>query len=320
MRVAEKWRPSLWVVLGGALVATLGLSLLGMVLLRYLGPEVGFRNAAYLLATGIFGITAVIWWFLLRLLLRPVTALKDYAERVGAGLDTPPPNHFGTEELHTMGRRVMGMATTLSNREKTVRNFTDHVIHEVKTPVTTVQAATELLQDSTDLTDADRKLVDQIRNAGKQMQAQLAALREMVLAREANYHGTAQLVSLFDRLQREHPNMAFKIDGGAVSLPMSGDGVMLVLGHLIRNSASHGATKVHLTAANSALDLSDNGPGISKGNRDRIFDPFFTTRRDSGGTGMGLYIISSLLQAHGATIELLSSGSGAHFRIGFQTN
>lgn len=320
MRLAEKWRPSLWGVLGGALVATLGLSLLGMVLLRYLGPELGFRNAAYLLASVICGVTALIWWLLLRLLLRPITALKDYAERVGAGQDNPPPNHFGTEELHRMGRQVMGMATTLSNREKTVRNFTDHVIHEVKTPVTTVQAATELLQDSTDLTDADRKLVGQIRNAGKQMQAQLAALREMVIAREANYHGTAQLVSLFDRLQRDHPLIDFQIDGAAATLPMSGDGLLLVLGHLIRNSASHGATKVHLTATPTTLELSDNGPGISQGNRDRIFDPFFTTRRDSGGTGMGLYIISSLLQAHGATINLLASDSGAHFRIGFDPN
>ncbi len=122
-----------------------------------------------MLATIIGAITVVIWILLLRLLLRPVTALQAYAENVGAGLDTPRPENFGTIELRAMGRQVMGMATTLSNREKTVRNFTDHVIHEVKTPVTTVQAVTELLEDSEDLTDVDRKLVSQIRSAGKQM-------------------------------------------------------------------------------------------------------------------------------------------------------
>lgn len=319
MSAQEKWRPSLWFVLGGALGSTLLLSLLGMVILRYLGPEIGFRNAAYLLAAAIGAITIVIWVLLLRLLLRPVTALQDYAESVGAGLDTPAPEHFGTRELRAMGRQVMGMATTLSNREQTVRNFTDHVIHEVKTPVTTVQAATELLEDSADLTDADRKLVVQIRSAGKQMQAQLAALREMVLAREANYHGSVQLVSLFDKLMTEHPDMEFKVDGGAVSLPLSGDGLMLVLGHLIRNSALHSASEVSLAASENLLVVQDNGPGVSEGNRSRLFDAFFTTRRETGGTGMGLYIVSSLLQAHGAKISLAPSEAGARFEISFDS-
>jgi signal transduction histidine kinase len=314
----EKWRPSLWFVLGGALGSTLLLSLLGMVALRYLGPEIGFKNAAYLLTIGIGAITVIIWLLLLRLLLRPVTALQAYAEGVGAGLETPAPGHFGTRELRSMGRQVMGMAMTLSNREQTVRNFTDHVIHEVKTPVTAVQAATELLEDSEDLTDADRKLVLQIRSAGKQMQAQLAALREMVMAREANYHGSAQLVSLFDKLMTEHADIEFRVEGGAVELPMSGDGLLLILGHLIRNSASHGATEVAFHAQENLLRVRDNGPGISEGNQSRVFDPFFTTRRETGGTGMGLYSVSSLLQAHNAEISLAQSDAGALFEIKFQ--
>lgn len=316
----EKWRPSLWFVLGGALAITLALSLMGMVILRYLGPEIGFRNAAYMLALVIGAITAVIWFLLLRLLLRPVTALRDYAERVGAGTEVSAPEHFGTRELHAMGRQVMGMASTLSNREKTVRNFTDHVIHEVKTPVTTVQAATELLEDSDDLNDADRKLVLQIRNAGQQMQAQLAALREMVLARDANYRGSTQLVSLFDTLMQDHPSAVFDVEGGAVEIPMSGDGLLLVLGHLIRNSLSHGATHIKLVVSQMTLTIEDNGPGVSEGNRSRVFDPFFTTRRETGGTGMGLYIVASLLQAHGAKIELERALAGARFKITFKRN
>ena len=75
MSRAEKWRPSLWFVLGGALASTLFLSLLGIVILRYLGPEIGFRNAAYLLVLGIGGITVIIWVLLLRLLLRFVLLL-----------------------------------------------------------------------------------------------------------------------------------------------------------------------------------------------------------------------------------------------------
>jgi len=40
-----------------------------------------------------------------------------------------------------------------------------------------------------------------------------------------------------------------------------------------------------LKLAGDVLSITDNGAGISEGNRSRIFDPFFTTRRDTGGTG-----------------------------------
>ncbi len=139
----------------------------------------------------------------------------------------------------------------------------------------------------------------------------------MVMAREANYHGSTQLVSVFDKLLREHPDMEFKIDDGPVALPMSGDGIMLVLGHLIRNSASHCATEIQLEAQTNSLIVHDNGPGVSEGNRGRIFDPFFTKRRETGGTGMGLYIVFSLLQAHGAEISLALSDKGARFEVRF---
>jgi signal transduction histidine kinase len=64
------------------------------------------------------------------------------------------------------------------------------------------------------------------------------------------------------------------------------------------------------------LVISDDGSGISPGNRDRIFDPFFTTNRDGGGTGMGLAIVRRLLSAHGATIAL-QDDPGAVFEIEF---
>jgi len=55
------WRPRLSVVLSGALLATLALSLAGLVALRYLGPEIGFRRAALLLG----GITNPIYALLI---------------------------------------------------------------------------------------------------------------------------------------------------------------------------------------------------------------------------------------------------------------
>ena len=65
------------------------------------------------------------------------------------------------------------------------------------------------------------------------------------------------------------------------------------------------------------LARSDNGPGTSAGNRDLGFDPFYPTRRETGGTGMGLSIVRSLVQARGGRIHLADGAAGATFVIVF---
>jgi two-component system sensor histidine kinase FlrB len=59
--------------------------------------------------------------------------------------------------------------------------------------------------------------------------------------------------------------------------------------------------------------ISDDGPGIPAPIRDRIFEPFFTTR--SRGNGIGLSIVKSVVEAHGGSVRLADSGSGATFVI-----
>jgi signal transduction histidine kinase len=61
--------------------------------------------------------------------------------------------------------------------------------------------------------------------------------------------------------------------------------------------------------------VADDGPGIAERDRPRIFEPFFTTRRETGGTGLGLPIVKSLLGAHGGEIALLDAASGTLFRL-----
>lgn len=314
-----KWRPSLWLVLGGALAGTLALSFLGLVALRYLGPEIGFRTAAAILALIIAALTAVLWWLLLRLLLLPVTALAGYAASVRAAPHDPaiPPDHFGTRELSRMGASVIDMAATLQNREATIRSYTDHVTHELKTPVTAISAATELLEDSPDLSDEDRRLVAQIRGAGQQIEDQLEALRRIMRAREASHHGVCTLDDLQRDLRRDHPGLTLTMTGGDRPLPLARDGLAIVLRHLLTNAADMGADAVAIAVDENGLSIADNGPGISAGNLPHIFEPFYTTRRDAGGTGMGLAITASLLAAHGAQIRAETATSGARFVIRF---
>jgi signal transduction histidine kinase len=318
--MTRRWRPSLAFVLGGALTGTLALSLAGLVALRYLGPIIGFRAAAVGLGLAITAATAGLGWLLLRLLLRPMRALEAYARAQETGEAAPRPVHFGTTETAATAARVVALAETLRNREATIRAFTDHVTHELKTPVAAIRAATELLEDGGSLAAEDARLLAQIDGARAQMEAQLAALRRAAQAREVRHLGQTQLSTLLPALVQDFPGLDIGISGETLPLPIAAEGMKIVLAQLLHNAVDHGASRVHLKVnydkVGTSLEVSDDGCGISMGNEARIFDPFFTTRRESGGTGMGLAVVRNLLTAHRAEITLCNRHP-TRFRISF---
>jgi two-component system NtrC family sensor kinase len=64
------------------------------------------------------------------------------------------------------------------------------------------------------------------------------------------------------------------------------------------------------------IEVSDNGCGIDEEIMGKIFDPFFTTKSSSAGTGLGLYVCYTLVEALGGKLEVASTpGKGSTFRI-----
>jgi two-component system, OmpR family, sensor kinase len=317
--IKRKWRPALWQVVLGALLGTLGMSFLGLIALRYLGPEIGFRAAAVIIGGVILLATLVLAYLLSRLLLRPVSAL---ATRAGELVRDPmaraePLQHYGTQELRDLGESVLDMAERLQAREATIRSYTDHVTHEMKTPLSAIRAAAEMLEEAK-LDQEGRALVTAISDAGAQMERQLQALRRAAAAREPGHHGQCRLADVVPEMVAAHPGLRVVVTGEEVAFPLAAEGLGIVLQQLLANAAAAGAGTVWLTGGPGVLRVEDDGRGISEGNRAHVFEPFFTTRREDGGTGMGLTIVANLLAAHGAGIRVLDPVRGAAFEIGFR--
>lgn len=314
--VRRKWRPPLVLVVAGTLAAVLVLPLFGVAYAQIAGDILRRRQTVILIGC-IAGVTAAVLGFLLwRLVLRPVNALTDYARAIARGHGDPVrPAHFGTAEFSQLAQSVIDMGTTLNNREAVLRSYADHVTHELKSPLTVLRGAAELL-DSPGLKAADRRaLLTRIDGAADRMTALLDAQRALARAQEPLAEGTCRVAPLMAELQREHPGVTLELASDG-DLPIAAAGVRLVLTHLLANAEAHGASKVVIDASPEFLRVADDGPGISPGNRARVFDPFFTTRRESGGTGMGLPIVKRMLQAHGADIRL-AEGPGAVFEVVF---
>ena len=65
------------------------------------------------------------------------------------------------------------------------------------------------------------------------------------------------------------------------------------------------------------ISVSDNGHGVSDEHRARIFDRYFTTKPSGKGTGLGLSLISTIVGAHGGTIDVINDPAlgGARFEV-----
>ncbi len=315
--VKAKWRPPLMLVLGGSLLAVLVLPVLGLVVVDGLAPDMAPATALGAVAVGSLAVTLILGWLLWRLILRPVQGLAHRAEVIRGGGAAAPMVHFGTPEIGDLGQAVLEMAEVLQARELAVRSYADHVSHELKTPLTAIKGAAELLASDEGLSAEASGLVATIVEAEARSERLLAAAREIAVARTPVHHGETRL----EAVAVPDADIAVEVSGGAVRFPLSAGGLEIVLGHLIGNASAAGATRVWIdaeaTADGAVLTVSDDGPGISEGNRDKCFEPFFTTRRDTGGTGMGLAIVQTLLLAHGGAITLDASGPCARFRIVF---
>jgi signal transduction histidine kinase len=65
-----------------------------------------------------------------------------------------------------------------------------------------------------------------------------------------------------------------------------------------------------------AVAVRDNGVGVPDDIRDKIFDPFYTTKEGSGGTGLGLAVVSGIVKEHDGWIDVESNrGGGTVFRV-----
>lgn len=314
-RIIRKWRPPLWMVLAGTLGVVLCLPIAGIFFVRYMWPVIGYQEAVWVAGFGVLGATFVLGWMLWRILLRPMIELRDRAAalRRGDGAALDPLDHYGTADMQTLGQSILEMGRALKGREDVLRGYADHVTHELKSPLTVVRGAAELLA-LPDLPAEERaRLIGKVEGAADRMTALLDAQRSLARAQEPAAGGVSDLRAV---VADSDVGIAVEVAGEG-DVPLPAEALTLVLEHLLGNAKAHGASQVRLDWDGARLRVADDGAGISDGNMDRVFEPFFTTRREAGGTGMGLPIVRRILEAHGAEITPVASEGGAVFEVRF---
>ncbi len=263
---------------------------------------------------------ALIGWVFWRFIARPIGLLIDRTQSIGNGQKKwRPIAHYGTREIENLSNSFQSLTERLQGQQDALRSYTAHVTHELKSPLTAVKGAAELLRDS-DMPPAQRdRFLDNIDKDTTRMQDLLASMREFSLADQNTGVGSCELDRVTAEIRANFPNLDVVVDEVDHLLPVPAKTMRILLTHLLENAQQHQADQVVLSVGTqgnrTTLEVRDNGTGISEGNREKIMTPFFTTRRADGGTGMGLNIVKSTLEAAGGTLSLVPSAQGACFRL-----
>ena len=283
------------------------------------------RDRFILAGLTILGLTLLLGWVTTRTLVRPINQLAAQAQQLGRGSRDAlvPLAHYGTQELAALGRSFLEMAGALEGRSRYIRDFAAHMSHEFKSPLSAIRGSAELLQEHlSDMADADRaRFLRNIIADTDRLRLLVSRLLELARAENMPRADTPiDVAAAVDRLALLHGSNALAIvrTGEAhLKTCITTESFEIVASNLIQNSLQAEATTIEIdlqeTETTSRISFKDNGLGISEGNRRRIFEPFFTTRRERGGTGLGLRIARSVLEAQHGTIQLAPSSNGATF-------
>lgn len=200
--------------------------------------------------------------------------------------------------------------------------------HQIRTPLASALLYTSHLRRP-GLKEGERlRITDKIHNRLKHMERMV---NDMLLYARGESEVEGHLIALESLLdafrqtlepQLEQAGARLVIENGAAGRLLYGNPQALLgaLLNLATNALQARDEGLRLRLAITAqpesitLALSDNGPGIPGALQARIFTPFVTTRSD--GTGLGLAVVRSVVEAHGGSVELKSgSGEGACFAV-----
>ena len=279
-------------------------------------------------------------WWLVRLGLRPLADVERTADSIAAGdLDQRVPGAGEPTEVGRLARALNVMLeriqsafdarvrseAKLKNNEQHLRQFVADASHELRTPIAAVSAYAELFErGGADHAEDLPRIAAGIRMETARMDRLVNDLLTLARLDEglAMEMAPVELVSLVSesvrtatavgpewpvRFWAAHP---VEVDGDK-------DRLRQVIDNLLANVRAHTPEGTHTTVQveqvgdDAEIEVRDDGPGMSGEDARRVFERFYRAdparSRTSGGSGLGLSIVSAIVEAHHGTVSASSA-------------
>lgn len=282
-----------------------------------------------LLAFGFIGILS-------KRLTKPLLMMKDATNKMSLGRYKQKIPVVGDDEISQLGKSIQSLGEQLQYFEDSRNDFLAAVSHELRTPLTYINGYSDILMKGMyKSSEEQRQYLLIINNEAKRISILVNDLFEMsklqvnefVLERE--YSNLNQIIEkVTTNLQPEILNKGIKITTSLKEIPLiSIDPKRMeqVLYNLVENAMKYtmqGEIFISSYKENGfiKIKIKDTGIGISKSELTKIFDRFYrieqSRARKTGGTGLGLYVVKQIIEAHEGEITVKSvENEGSTFTI-----
>lgn len=283
-------------------------------------------------------VVAVVFTLLLTLVLawsisRPLSKLAKAARRIADGDQGVAVPVGGSGEIRELGRAIETMTRELDRRMRYISEFAADVAHELKSPITSIRGAAELLQEgASDDTEARARFTGNIQLDAERLDRLVNRLLE--LSRIESSRAPMESVDLGAMVRRvtertHTPEQPVVVEWRTPLRTMNGreEDLERALLNLVENALRFSPEGEPVRVLIEQIDrgrrggalsfrVVDRGPGVPESHRHKIFDRFFTTDADKSGTGLGLAIVRSVAHAHGGEVTLSPTpAGGATFQL-----
>jgi two-component system sensor histidine kinase BaeS len=263
---------------------------------------------------------------------RSVASIADAASDVAGGhyeIRVPAPG-LGLE-FEALASAFNQMAVRLGSVEQTRRRLLADLGHEIRTPVATLDAYLEALEDGVATLDAATtellrsqtrrlaRLSDDIGSVSRAEEGQVQMDMRVVHPESVL---TASADAMAEAYEAKGVHLVRDIAVGLPALSLDPERIAQVLGNLLDNALRHtpagGTVTISATASPETggvqLSVADTGDGIPAEHLRHVFERFYrvdaSRDRTHGGSGIGLAIAKALVQAHGGQLTVSSPGIG----------
>ncbi|MBO5590645.1 MAG: HAMP domain-containing protein [Acidaminococcaceae bacterium] len=313
----------------------------------------GFLRSVYIF-TIIIGILALlVSLFMVRRLSRqvvkPLVSMKDATIAIAKGNYSRRVEVEGEDEVAELGDAINHLSTELSNylgklarMEKIRRDFVANVSHELRTPITIIRGYNDIVSDTLEETDPNKRYCHLIGTETKRLERLVRGLLDISRLQSADKLNIADLQPLpiseivrnvaehlKVKAEPKHITLKLQLEDG-VEILGNGDQIVqlvLLLGdNAIKYSPEGSFVRYEIKRqSNGSVEMSvvDNGPGIPEEDIPFIFERFYKVDKShaqssSKGTGLGLAIAKEIVRMHDAHIEVFSQiGAGTRFVVNF---